>query len=242
MRKWVMAKNSDTNQKIRELLRESRLVEPERFERAPLPYPREFDESIDHFVAATKLAFAGEVQEARHRMNSIDHISMVKRFDEIVQHAGDVRYELIGNAQPYRKRAQSDKKRDMGDARMRRLAERDGYRCGYCDIRVVEPAVLKKVQSVLGRDVFPSKTGRKGSSNLDYHGIWLTIALTLDHIKPFAIDADDSDRNLVTCCWGCNFGKYDYTLKELDLARPVQSRGVFDGWHGLRDSTMNLSR
>jgi len=242
MRQWVIAKNSDTNQKIREILRKSRSSEPERFMRAPLPYPREFDESIDHFVAATKLAFAGEVQEARRRMNSIDHMSMAKWFDEIAQHVGDVRYELISNAQPYRKRAQSNKKRDTGDARIRRLAERDGYRCGYCGIRVVEPAVLKKVQSRLGRDVFPSKTGEKGSSNLDYHGIWLVMAITLDHIKPFAIDADDSDRNLVTCCWGCNFGKYDYTLKELDLARPEQSRGVFGGWHGLRDSTMKLSR
>jgi hypothetical protein len=186
-------------------------------------------------VLAVKLAFAGKVQEARHRMNSIDHISMVKRFDEIAQHAGDVRYELISNAQPYRKRAQSDKKRDMGAARMRRLAERDGYRCGYCGIRVVEPAVLKKVQSVLGRDFFPSKTGEEGSSNLDYHGIWLTIALTLDHIKPFAIDADDSDANLVTCCWGCNFGKYDYTLDELDLRPPTISADESRDWFGLRD-------
>lgn len=235
MRQWVMAKNSDTSQKIFELLQESRLDEPERFMRAPLPYPREFDESIDRFIAAAKLASAGDVREARHRMNSIDHVSMVKWFDEIAQHAGDVRYELISNARRYRKRAQSDKKRDMGDARMRRLAERDGYRCGYCGIRVVEPAVLKKVQSVLGRDFFPSKTGEEGSSNLDYHGIWLTIALTLDHIKPFAIDADDSDANLVACCWGCNFGKYDYTLDELGLVRPAQGEGVLDDWRGLRD-------
>ena len=61
------------------------------------------------------------------------------------------------------------------------------------------------------------------------------MAITLDHIKPFAIDADDSDGNLVTCCWGCNFGKYDYTLDELGLARPEQSRGVLDDWRGLRD-------
>jgi 5-methylcytosine-specific restriction endonuclease McrA len=235
MRQWVIAKNSDTSQKIFELLQESRLDEPERFRRAPLPHPREFDESIDHFVAATKLAFAGEVQEARHRMGSIDHMPMVKWYDEIAQHVGDVRYELIRNYQPYRKRAQRDKKRDMGDARMRRLAERDGYRCGYCGIRVVEPAVLKKVQSELGRDVFPSKTGEKGSSNLDYHGIWLVMAITLDHIKPFAIDADDSDGNLVTCCWGCNFGKYDYTLDELGLLPPSTDSGVLGSWLGLRD-------
>ena len=97
-----MAKNSDSSQKILELLRECRLVEPERFSRAPLPYPREFDDLIDRLVLAVKLAFAGKVQEASHRMNSIDHVSMVKWYDEIAQHVGDVRYELISNAQPYR--------------------------------------------------------------------------------------------------------------------------------------------
>jgi len=237
-----VAKNPKTVELIRGLLVTSRATELDRFKRAPLPHPAWFDDEIDRFVDVVRLAFGGEVDSARERVREINHIPMVQWFDDNAQHVGDVRYELINARQGERKKKAHQKKRDMSRSRVRRLAERDGYRCAYCDIRVVEPAVLKKVQSVLGRDVFPSKTGRKGSSNLDYHGIWLTIALTLDHIKPFAIDADDSDRNLVTCCWGCNFGKYDYTLQELDLARPVQSRGVLDGWHGLRDSTMNLSR
>ena len=230
-----MAKDSKTGELIRGLLVTSQATELDRFKRAPLPYPREFDNQIDQFVVAVKLVFVGEAQEARHRMNSIDHMSMVKWYDEIAQHVGDVRYELISNAQPYRKKALSNKKRDMGETRVRRIAERDGYRCGYCGIRVVEPAVLKKVQKLLGRDVFPSKTKGKGSSNLDYHGIWLTMAITLDHIEPFAINADDSDNNLVTCCWGCNFGKYDYTLSELGLLPPQVSGEVSGNWFGLRD-------
>ena len=160
---------------------------------------------------------------------------MVSWYDEIAQHVGDVRYQLLNTEQPYRKKALSNKKRDMGETRVRRIAERDGYRCGYCGIRVVEPAVLRKVQMLLGRDVFPSKTKEKSSSNLDYHGIWITMAITLDHIEPFAINADDSDNNLVTCCWGCNFGKFDYTLQELGLLSPALGRGDTVGWRGLRD-------
>ena len=237
-----MAKDAKSVEHIRGLLVTSQATEPERFKRAPLPHPAWFDDDIDRFVSAVRLAFVGEVHSARKRVKEINHTSMVEWFDDRAQYVGDVRYQLINARQGQRKKKAHQKKRDMSRSRVRRLAERDGYRCGYCGIRVVEPAVLKKVQSVLGRDVFPSKTGEKGSSNLDYHGIWLVMAITLDHIKPSAIDADDSDGNLVTCCWGCNFGKYDYTLDELGLARPEQSRGVFDGWHGLRDSTMKLSR
>jgi len=231
-----MAKDSGTNERIRQQLLQSRSSEPNRFDRAPLPFPKKFDRELNQFIEVVKIAFSGNVPSARNRLSTIVHQPMISWFDEIAQHVGDVRYQLLNSAKPYRKKALSNKKRDMGETRVRRIAERDGYRCGYCGIRVVEPAVLKKVQKLLGRDVFPSKTGRKGSSNLDYHGIWLTMAITLDHIEPFAINADDSDNNLVTCCWGCNFGKYDYTLKELDLAQPIQSKGVFDGWHGLRES------
>lgn len=237
-----VAKDVNTAERIRGLLIESRTIDPKRFKCAPLPYPTSFNDEIDRFVGAVQLAFGGQVHSARQHLKKINHIPMVQWFDGISQHVGDVRYELVNARQGQRKKKAHRKKRDMSMSRLRRLAERDGYRCGYCGIRVVEPAVLKKVQSVLGRDVFPSKTGGKGSSNLDYHGIWMTIGLTLDHVKPFAIDADDSDGNLVTCCWSCNFGKYDYTLEELDLAWPAQSKGVIDGWHGLRDTTMKLSR
>jgi hypothetical protein len=77
-----VAKDSKTGELIRGLLVTSQATELDRFKRAPLPYPREFDNQIDQFVVAVKLVFVGEAQEARHRMNSIDHMSMVKWYDE----------------------------------------------------------------------------------------------------------------------------------------------------------------
>lgn len=61
------------------------------------------------------------------------------------------------------------------------------------------------------------------------------MALTLDHIEPLAEHHDDSDANLVTCCWACNFGKYHYTLDELGLQHPRQGLGPRDVWRGLTD-------
>jgi 5-methylcytosine-specific restriction endonuclease McrA len=59
--------------------------------------------------------------------------------------------------------------------------------------------------------------------------------MTLDHIDPISTSGRDDDDNLATSCWACNFGKYDYTIKELDLDPPMTKRGASDGWVGLRD-------
>lgn len=220
--------------RIRAVLIASREQEPERFSRSPLPYPEHFDDAIDGFVAAAKTAFGGDVQEARRLMGEIADRELVAWFDEIAQNVGDVRYELLNLEKAYRKRGNKSDP-DLGDARKRELAKRDGHRCCYCGIRVIEPEVLKKIQSILGRDVYPSKTNKKGSSNWDYHGVWILTAMTLDHIEPISTSGRDDDDNLATSCWACNFGKYDYTLKDLDLDPPKTKLGTTDGWVGLRD-------
>jgi 5-methylcytosine-specific restriction endonuclease McrA len=212
----------------------SRETEPERFKRSTLPYPKHFDQAIDAFVVAAKRAFAGDVHEARRLMGELADRELVAWYDEVAQSVGDVRYELLNQLKAYRKSG-NEADRDLTNARMRELAARDGHRCCYCGIRVIEPEVLKKIQAVLGRDVFPSKTNNKGSSNWDYHGVWILTVMTLDHIDPISISGRDDDDNLATSCWACNFGKYDYTVKELGLQAPRTKRGTTEGWVGLRD-------
>lgn len=75
----------------------------------------------------------------------------------------------------------------------------------------------------------------KPRNNRSYHGIWLMTAVTLDHVEPLADKLDDSDENLVTCCWSCNFGKYHYTLQDLKLDEPMKGRGATTQWSGTRD-------
>ena len=212
----------------------SRETEPERFKRSPLPYPKHFDRAIDEFVAGVKTAFGGDVHEARRLIGEIADREILAWYDEIAQNVGDVRYELLNQQEAYRKNG-TESDRDISDTRIRKLAKRDGHRCCYCGIQVIEPAVLKKIQSILGRDVLPSKTNKKGSSNRDYHGVWILTVMTLDHIDPISISGRDDDENLATCCWACNFGKYDYTLTELLLERPRTGLGDINGWVGLRD-------
>jgi 5-methylcytosine-specific restriction endonuclease McrA len=220
--------------RIQELLISSRETEPQRFNRSPLPYPRYFDRAIDAFVVAVTTAYQGDVQTARRLIGEIADRDLVAWFHETAQHVGDIRYQLLSQKNAYLKRGKKTDC-DLGDTRKRELAARDGHRCCYCGIRVIEPKILKKVQALIGRDVLPSKTNRKGSSNWDYHGIWITTVMTLDHINPISTSGRDDDGNLATSCWACNFGKYDYTLDELGLKPPNPKNWEGPPWHGLVD-------
>ena len=227
------AKHVDVD-RIRAILDESRNNEPERFKRSPLPYPAHFDQAIDAFIESVKMAVGGNVQEGRKLMGGIADRQIVAWYDDIAQNVGDVRYALLNHQSAYR-RGGNDTNRELSDLRMRKLAALDGHRCCYCGIRVIEPEVLRKIQSILGRDVFPSKTNKKGSSNLDYHGVWILTVMTLDHIDPISVSGRDDDDNLATSCWACNFGKYDHSLTDLGLEPPRTRCGSADGWFGLRD-------
>lgn len=225
-----MAKPKGTDERILRELLKSRSHDESRFERSPLPYPKMFDQGIDRFVEAVMVAGSGDPERAREMVEAIDHEPMVTWYDETAQHVGSVRLAMFGG-QPGKRR--SGGKRDMRLTRVRRIAARDGYLCGYCDIRVIEPEILKKIDTMLGGEILHKRSTPR--NNRSYHGIWLMTAVTLDHVEPFAKNHDDTDENLVTCCWSCNFGKYHYELGELGLRAPVSNRGWSTRWSGARE-------
>lgn len=223
-------KPKGTDQRIRNLLAEVRLYERERFDRAPLPYPTKFNTQIDQFIDAVEFAVLGDIRNARDLIESIDHKPMVQWFDETAQHVGSIRVAMLGGHPGKRS---GGGKRDMRASRVRHITARDGYLCGYCDIRIVEPEILRKIDLMLGGGILQKRSVPR--NNRSYHGIWLMAAATLDHIEPLSKNRDDSDENLVTCCWSCNFGKYHYELCELGLQAPTRERGQSTGWQGARD-------
>jgi hypothetical protein len=200
------------------------------FAKAPLQYPEEFETAINQFVHAVEIGVNGNLREARALVGSIDHAPIVDWFDRIAQNVGKIRVQYVGN-DPKRPERRYTVKRKTSVARVCSLAERGGWRCGYCGIRVIEPRVLRKAQKLLGKSVFPSRT--TGGLNRDYHGVWLLTALTLDHVEPLCLSGDDSDGNLVAACWGCNFGKYHYTLEQLGLQPPRKKNVIENDWRGL---------
>lgn len=227
---WSVAKPKGTPERIARILTKLRSQVPERFARSPMPYSKDFDRTLDIFLVAVGDAVRGHQTTARAVANTLNHEAIVTWFDETAQHVGSERVKLFGGT-PVRRGGGG--KRDMRITRVRKIAQRDGYRCGYCDVRLIEPEVLRKIDVLLGGGVLHKRSTPR--NNRSYHGIWILTAVTLDHIEPLAIRHDDSDENLVACCWACNFGKYHFTLDELSLEPPKTGRGTSTMWSGLRE-------
>jgi hypothetical protein len=83
-----VAKTNETVGRIQHLLAVSKSQEQDRFARAPLPYPREFDFEIDRFVEAVRVVVSGDFKQAKEMVEAIDHEPMVNWYDEIAQHVG----------------------------------------------------------------------------------------------------------------------------------------------------------
>jgi hypothetical protein len=89
---------------------------------------------------------------------------------------------------------------------------RDGWRCRYCDGKVI----LSPVFALLGRvfpDTFPYHPNWKGGLT---HPAVIARCAVVDHVVPGAWGGSWGDpENLVTACWPCNARKGDLTLDQL---------------------------
>ncbi len=108
----------------------------------------------------------------------------------------------------------------MGDrayplARMEReVFERDGGRCGYCQIPVHMLKDLRKVHDC-APDLFPM-----GRTNRTRAGAMMLTRSSADHIVPVSQGGKTVHDNLVTACWPCQFGKSAYTPEQLGMTAP----------------------
>jgi hypothetical protein len=112
-----------------------------------------------------------------------------------------------------------------------RVFERDGYRCRYCDIPVVTQWQNGDVPRLVAAlpELTPTLhvengaligTGRAGAlRNVDQKK-WLWQWASVDHVVPGSHFGPTTLENLVTSCAGCNYGKFDWTLEQLDVVDP----------------------
>jgi hypothetical protein len=117
----------------------------------------------------------------------------------------------------------------------RSVFERDGWRCRYCGLQVVDPKLLKALGVVLPAE-FPW-TGRNASS----HPGGLLLAATADHVVPHSIGGDSTPSNLVTACGVCQYNKGSCTIAELGLTDPRDRRPITDDWRGLTSEVAVVS-
>ncbi|MDQ3485572.1 MAG: HNH endonuclease [Actinomycetota bacterium] len=109
--------------------------------------------------------------------------------------------------------------------------DRDGYRCRYCGIAVFTQWQRGHIPQLVAAmpDLTPAVTVHNGSlsgsgksgtpRNVDQTK-WLWIQACADHVVPESHFGPTALDNLVTSCAGCNYGKMDWTLEQLDVIDP----------------------
>lgn len=112
-------------------------------------------------------------------------------------------------------------------AETRRIFRRDGYRCRFCEARVI----VKEARKVFER-AFPL-AARKGSTNEANHFGLATLAASIDHALPFRRGGTSDLNNLVTACMPCQFGRGRWTLEEVQIEDPRSFPPIVDDWDGL---------
>lgn len=104
---------------------------------------------------------------------------------------------------------------------------RDGWRCRYCGLRVIDRASLWRLSRALPL-AFPWGD-RKGNS----HPATVVLAATPDHVVPRNRGGGHGLDNLVTACGTCQHQiKGSCTLDELGMADPRDRAPVLDDWDG----------
>jgi hypothetical protein len=201
-----------------------------------LPYPKEFEHSIDLLHQAAFAAVKGDIALAQQLIQQMADDDMRSWFDDLAQNSGKVRLEIL-NRTPAKLPGGSLIKRPTAKRELQ-IIEAQGFRCRYCGIRLVHNDQFKKLQCLVGYDTLPNRSQeRKKMRNTDIHGIWLLTRATVDHVEPMAMGGLDinRDENLAACCWSCNYAKSWYTIKDLEIDNPMGRPVRHTDWLGLTD-------
>lgn len=189
-----------------------------------------FEASIDAFSEAYRLAQAGKLESAETALATTRASDLNVWYDVHAQNVGRFRQAHFGAEDPVPTHTVLDSSRSVTRFE-KALFVRDGYRCRYCETRVVPGSVFKRMQTLLGKEVFDA-TSRSNSAR---NGVKLAFSAALDHVVPHSRGGSTDPDNLVTACWPCNYGKAEYTLAELGLNDPRDRQPVVDQWQGLTD-------
>ena len=124
----------------------------------------------------------------------------------------------------------------MSSALVTGVFSNDGWRCRYCGLRVIQPAVARRLRHALA-ELVPW-----GPTNDDKHAALMILRASPDHVVPRSRRGTDDVANLVTACHPCQFKKADSTLTELGLSDP---RGYeidkSSDWDGLAGRSVEIA-
>ena len=124
---------------------------------------------------------------------------------------GDTQPVPKGQRDPVR-----DLRRDPRAAKVREaVLRRDGYRCRYCGIPVVDADIRQ-----IAHELYPGAVPWHGTDLQQQHAAFQCFWLQYDHVVPHSHGGSSSEDNVVISCALCNFGKGKYTLRQPEIFDP----------------------
>lgn len=181
---------------------------------APLEKPDWIQDSFELLVDAITYASAGKIQLARSILKNSRDLEMRTWYHIHAQNIATWRSETLTIEVPEPILPLDPEKRFSKFESI--LFARDNYKCRYCADPVIPKKVFKKAQSLIGSTDLPL-----GRTNLTRSGFYLMFVATLDHVMPWSLGGRTDESNLVTSCWSCNYGKADFTVKQIGINNPL---------------------
>ena len=105
------------------------------------------------------------------------------------------------------------------------IFQRGAWHCRFCDIRVIDPRVPKRLAKKFEEFIW-------GKRNLDKHAC-LAVLATHDHVIPRQWGGSNEVDNLVTACWPCQFSRVNYRIEDCGIFDPRDRPPIDSGWDGL---------
>lgn len=197
--------------------------------RSPLQPPKYFDKSLNYFIKAFEAAQNNQKKDAIKFLKLTEGDKLRDWYIEHGQMSG-WHHRVKALNKPKIEKYTGDLEKNKSFSKFEaQVYQRDGYRCRYCSMRVIDRKALLKIEKLLGPSIFKVK-----GTNQQRHGVVLVFRATIDHVKPLSRGGRTSLNNLVTSCWSCNYGKLNATLKQIQIQNPFDYRvSIKSKWNGL---------
>jgi hypothetical protein len=192
-------------------------VDPQKWStRCPLPPPKHLVECLDFFIQAFTEARKGDITKSLELLTQTRSNELREWYVEHGQMSGHLhRVNALNLPKPKKFIGELDK--TPSRALETQVFLRDGYRCRYCQTRVLDFKVFQKMEKLVGEENFRASAG----TNDLRHGITFFFRATADHVVPLKGGGRTSIENLVTACWNCNIGKLDALLYQMRIEDPI---------------------
>ncbi len=194
--------------------------------RSFLPAIPEFEKAADLLSQAADFLIAGDLENCGECLVQAD-LRPLREFAFLI--AGPIKLEIHRQSKNpvFDPVPKENRPRMPSLSESRAIFARDGYRCRFCQSRIV----VKEAHKVFAK--FLPEQARKSRINEDNHFGISTLTGSIDHLLPYSRGGGNEPENLVTACGPCQFGRNQWTLEEVQIENPMKYEPIVDDWDGL---------